>query len=571
MSRKRFNGYLYKYWKKETALLLLWLVGLPFGLANPYLAKLIVDKAYIDKDLKLFLMLAAIGAGVFLVNSVISAFSSYLWQQIKRGVHFDISKDVFRHLQSLPLGFFNHKSTGEHIYKIISDVNAVTYYLSSSIPQIIMTIPRAIFILVIIFSIDWRLSLFAACLIPVTYIQPYFFNKYLEEMTLHIIEKSQRVWIRLYETLSHMHLVKALGKEDSEIGRFEEDLKKSMDAELVNERFSSIRSLSGSVIDRIISGFIALYGGYLVIKGKMSLGSLSAVMIYLTQLTGLAKSIDEFYQSITMTSVSFKRLSEVIDTQPRIIDAEDARDHRISEGGIEFKNLSFRYTEKFIMQNLSFRIEPEAKIALVGPSGCGKTTLLALVLRLYEPGGGRILIDGLDARMMRLKSLKGQIGIALQEDFLWNDTIKNNILYASEDAPMDEVIRAAAIAEADDFINDFTEGYDTPIGENGCKISEGQKQRLAIARAVIRKPKILILDEAMSSLDSETEGRILNNIKRNLEDSTLILVSHRLSAVMAMETVYFFESPFNIKTGTHEQLTRENLKYRELFASQERR
>ena len=559
--------YLYRHWKSGAVILILWLISLPLSLFNPYLAKLIVDKAYPDKDLKLFLILAVIGASIFILNSVINYFSSYFLQRIKRGVHFDITISIFRHLQNLPLKFFNHKSTGEHIYKIVSDVNTVTYFLCDSIPQMIMMIPRAIFILIIVFFLNWKLALFAVCVIPLTYLEPYFFAKFLRQVTTLVIEKSQQLWIRLYETFSHIHLIKALGKEDAEINRFEGDLKETMAAELKNERISNIRILSGSLLDRIISGAVVLYGGYLVIKGRMSLGSLSAVMIYLTQLFGLSKSINELFQAITVSSVSFKRLTEIMDTKPQIIDQYSAKDYRIG-GKIEFKNVSFGYTEKFILRNLSFTIETGAKIALVGPSGCGKSTLLALIVRLYEPQEGAIEIDGIDTKQIRLTSLKEQIGIALQEEFLWNDTVKNNILYTKESASMDEVIWAAAIAEADDFINSLPQGLDTHIGENACRISEGQKQRLAIARAVIKKAKILILDEALSSLDSATEDRVVDNLKYNFPDSTLILVSHRLSSVRKMDIVYYLDGPCGIKIGTHAELVGQNLKYRELFASQ---
>ncbi|MDD2689098.1 MAG: ABC transporter ATP-binding protein [Candidatus Omnitrophica bacterium] len=563
-----FGKYLYRHWKSWAVILTLWLISLPLSLLNPYLAKLIIDKAYPDRDLKLFLIIAVIGASIFALNSAINYFSSYLLQRTKREVHFDITISIFRHLQNLPLKFFNHKSTGEHIYKIVSDVNAVTYFLCDTIPQMFMIIPRAVFILIIIFFLNSKLALFAICIIPLAYLEPYFFTKFLRQVTTLVIEKSQQLWIRLYETFSHIHLIKALGKEDAEINRFEGDLKETMVAELKNERLSNIRILSGSLVDRIISGAVILYGGYLVIKGKMSLGSLSAVMIYLTQLVGLSKSINEFFQAITVSSISFKRLTEIMDTKPQITDSCNAKDYRIPRGGIEFKNVSFGYAEKFILQNLSFTIEPGAKIALVGPSGCGKSTLLALIVRLYELQEGAIEIDGLDIKQVRLKSLKEQIGIALQEEFLWNDTVKNNILYTKENASMDEVIRAVAIAEADDFINSLPQGFDTLIGENACRISEGQKQRLAIARAVIKRAKILILDEALSSLDSRTEDKIVDNLNSDFPDSTLILVSHRLSSVRKMDTVYYLESPCIIKTGTHQELAEENLKYRELFASQ---
>ena len=388
-------------------------------------------------------------------------------------------------------------------------------------------------------------------------------------MTQRMIEKSQHIFRELHEVFAHMHLVKALGKEDYEIKRFEENLSKAIDFEIKNARLLNISNFSSSILDRVIGGLIALYGGYQIIKGTMTLGSLTAVMIYSTQLIGLVKSMGGFYETIMVNSVSCQRVAEILDIKPEIMDKEGAIALQALQGRIEFRDIYFGYKEgESILKGLSFSIPPAAKIALVGVSGCGKTTLLSLILRLYEPMQGSILLDDLDTRDIKLESLKAQIGIALQEPFLLNDSIKNNILYAKENASMDEVIEAAQIAEAHNFIYSFPEKYDTQIGENACKISEGQKQRIAIARAVINKTKILILDEAMSSLDSQTEERIIDNLKREFRDSALIVVSHRFSTVQKMDFVYFFESPSNIEIGTHEELMERSAKYRELFASQ---
>lgn len=387
-------------------------------------------------------------------------------------------------------------------------------------------------------------------------------------MMRRIIEKSQYIFRELYEVFAHIHLVKAFGREEYEIKRFEENLLKAMDFEIKNARLLSISNFSGTVLDRVITGIIALYGGYQLIKGNMTLGSLTAVMMYSTQLIGLINSIGGFYEGITVNSISRQRLAELLDIKPQVTDKQDALDFQILQGKIEFSNVYFGYKQdEPVLKALSFLIPPASKIALVGLSGCGKTTLLSLLLRLYEPKEGSILIDGLDIRDIKFESLKAQIGIALQEPFLLNGSIKNNISYAKENASLDEVMQAAKITEADNFISGFTLKYNTQIGENACKISEGQKQRLAIARAVIKRPKILIIDEGMSSLDSMTEGKIIDNLKREFRDSNLIVISHRLSAIQKMDLVYFLETPSSMNIGTHEELMERSTKYKELFAS----
>ena len=565
----QFNKYLYKYWKLQVGVIILGVITVPLSLVNPYLTKLVIDKAYGNKDLKLFLILAVIGGSIFVFNGLINSFRDYRSRRINRHVHFDITKDLFRHLQFLPLSFFNDRSTGEHIYRISADVGSVSNFICNTIPEIVILFPRLLFILLVVFYLNWKLALFTTLLVPLGYVHPYFFGKWFREITRCMIEKSQGVFKGLHEVFSHIYLVKALGKEDYEIKRFEEALAKSMNFELKNAKLSSISNFLSSVLNKVLSGFIALYGGYLVIKGGMTLGSLTAIMIYLTQLIGILKSIGEFYRNVTINSVSFSRISEIMDIKPSICDAEEAVSYRIKKGKIEFKDVSFGYEkDNVILKGINFLIEPAAKIALVGLSGCGKTTILSLILRLYEEAEGIITIDGIDIRKIKLESLKSQIGIALQEPFLWNDTVANNILYGAEYAAYEDMIKSAKVAEAHDFVMNLPKQYDTAIGEMACKLSEGQKQRIAIARTVIKRPKTLILDEAMSSIDSETEDKVIDNILRDFKNSTVIVVSHRSSVVKKMDLVYFLESLHHMEVGTHQALIERNLKYRELFASQ---
>lgn len=569
MGWTRFNKYLYKYWKPQAAVIVLGLIAVPLSLLNPYLTKLVVDKAYGNRDLKLFFILAIIGGSIFILSGLINSFSGYLSKRINCRVHFDMTRDLFRHLQHLPLSFFNERSTGEHIYRINADAGSVSNFVCNTIPQIVTLFPRLLFILIIVFYLNWQLALFAALLVPLTYIHPYLFGRWLREATRRMIEKSQGVFRRLHEAFSHIHLVKALSKEDYEITRFEQALSKRIDFELKNARLSNISSFSSSILNRVVSGISALYGGYLVIKGTLTLGSLTAIMIYLTQLTGLLRSIGDFYQTITVSSVTYQRLAEILDIKPKIANVPGAVDVHNLAGRIEFRTVSFGYKkDEFIFRGINFSIEPGAKIALTGPSGCGKTTLLSLILRLYEPREGSILIDDSDIKDAQLKSLKSQIGIALQEPLLWNDTIADNILYGAEDGSERQMIKAARLAQAHNFIIDLPQQYNSLIGEMACRLSEGQKQRIALARAVIKRPKILILDEAMSSIDSETEDKIVDSIREELKDSTVICVSHRLSTAKKMDLVYFLEGPSNMEVGTHEELIERNSKYRELFASQ---
>jgi len=565
----RFAVYLYSYWKLQLLVIVLGFISTPLALTIPYLTKLIIDKAYENKDFKLFLLLAVVGGCVFIVNSLINSLSSYLSRRINRKVNFDISKDLFRHLQSLSLRFYNNHSTGENIYRMQSDVRAVGDFVCNVIPQIITLIPRFICILIIVFYLNWKLALLATLLVPFTYIQPYFFSKWLKDIASRSILRGQGIFMELQEVFSRIRLVKALSREGYEVRKFEESLNKQLEIELKNIKVSQLGNFVNAVFQKTISGIIAFYGGYQVIQGTMTLGSLMAIMIYLGQFVGYLKSIGGLYQTITVNSVVRQRLAEMFDTQPDIVDADDAVAYHIKSGAIEFQGVYFGYKQDDpVLRGISFSIKPRAKVALVGLSGTGKTTILSLLLRLYQQQQGVISIDGVDIRKIKLESLKSQVSVALQEPLLWNDTVAYNILYGAEGAGREDMLKAAALAQAHDFIMCLPRQYDTIIGEGACKISEGQKQRIAVARALARKSHILILDEALSSLDSETEDKIITAILSQRRDSTVIIVSHRLSAVQKMETVYFLSQESTVESGTHSELLEKNVSYRELFTGQ---
>lgn len=549
--------------------MLLGFITMPLSLANPYLSKLIIDKAYGNKDLKLFLILVVISGSIFLINGAVNALKTYISQRIDRLLRFDLTRDIFKHLQGLSLGFFNDKSTGAHVFRISGDVASVSSFACSSVPQIVILLPRIIFILIIILYLNWKLALFTLFLAPILYINDFYFAKKIRLITWNILERTEGLFNRLHEAFTHMHLVKALGREDFEIDRLDKAFAKRIEAELKSAKLSSIGNFCGSVLNKLIIGLSALYGGLQVINGNLTLGSLTALMIYLTQFVGLVNSIGNIYENIVINSASRERLAEILDTKAEVSDTTDSSDFIISQGKISFDNISFAYKKgHYVLRDLSFSIEPGAKIALVGLSGCGKTTLLSLILRLYNIQNGGIFLDEKDVRDIKLNSLRSQIGIALQEPYLWNDTIVNNILYGCDKAGEEDVIDAAKIAMAHDFITKLPNRYNSHIGEMACKISEGQKQRIAIARAVIKRPKILILDEAMSSLDAQTEDAIIKNIKIHFKDSTVISVSHRLSTIKNMDQVYFLETPSKIDISTHEKLICRNAYYKKFLSSQ---
>jgi ABC-type bacteriocin/lantibiotic exporter with double-glycine peptidase domain len=564
-----FIRFLLPYWKKEAVILSLGGITVILGLVNPYFAKLAIDRAFGNKDLKMFVILALAGGAVFILNGLVEGLKNYLDRQIKIKVNFDLNKKVFKHLEKLDLDYFKDKSTGAYLYRTSYDIDRVTDLITSSGPQVIATIPKVLFIFIIVLWLNWQMAVFSLCLAPFLYLLPYYFAKKRKKIWEDLFRNYENIFKRLNEFFSHIYLVKAFARETSEVRGYLRMKIANIRISMRNTGFEVISGFSSSTANKIAIGLITFYGGYEVIKGGMTLGAFTAIMIYIGQMINLQGAFAQLFENMAQGFVSCQRVEEFLDKRSRIIEKKDAQNVLFKKGGIIFKDVSFGYRQNVpVLSGMGLSIEGGSCVALVGASGCGKTTALNLILRLYEPESGDIMIDGYNIRDLSLSSLKGQIGMVLQEPFLWNDTIENNIKYGKPGASRQEIIDAAEVCGVDGFVKRLSEGYGTVIGENGCKISEGQKQKIALARAVIKKPKILILDEAMSSMDSLSEDDIMLKIKQMPEISTVIVVSHRLSTVMSVDLAYFFKKPDKITVAKPLQLIEEDKEFNDLFAAQ---
>ncbi|MEQ8168922.1 MAG: ABC transporter ATP-binding protein [Candidatus Eremiobacterota bacterium] len=561
---KHFNyhRYLLPFWKKEAFILFLNIITMYLGLVNPYLTKLVIDKAYGNKDLKLFGILLAAGGTLFILNNVLSALISYLKITIRTKIKFNLTVKVFSKLQNLPLKYFQDSSSSQNLYRFNYDIETVSSLIADVLPQIIQLVFRTVTVMVIIFFLNWKMALCSVVLMPFLYYITAYFNKKMKKRWEESIEISQKVFTLLHDILTHIHLIKAFGKERDERRKYIKTLIENIRFTLNLQKYQSVVSNIQSIISRVFLGLILAYGGYQVIKGEIPLGSLIAIGIYINQLSGLQGSFSGLSQQISMSFISCDRLDTILKEETDEKDRKSLIKLKNSKGTVEFKHVSFNYSaEKTVMKDLSFKIEGGTFAGLAGPSGCGKTTIINLLLKLYSPIEGKISLDGNDIENLEKNSFYEHTGVALQNSFLWNDTIENNIRYGKHNATEEEIKEAAEVACADEFIETLPEGYKTVIGENACKISEGQRQRISIARSVIRKPSILILDEGLSSVDAETENKIINHIKEFLKDSTVIIISHRLSTMQKVDMIYFFMTPEKIDAGTFEELVRNNVDF----------
>jgi len=544
-------------------------LGSLLNLINPYLTKLVVDNAIARKEVGLFLTLALAAIVIIVLSALVDGVRKSLERFIRLKTGFDLNRAVHKKIQTFSLGWFRERSAGEHLYKINYDVERVRNFITSVPPQAVSVFPQLFFILIILSFLNWKMAVVSLFILPLIYIPTYHFNNKMKRSWRSLIESSQGILKGLAEAFSRIHLIKALGKETGTTRNYLKQLIRNIRIEADNIRLDIMSGLANQLTGKIVIGIVALYGLYQVITGEITLGTFTATTVYLVQLIGLGGQVAVFSQMIAVGLVSCQRLDEILECDDEIPERSDAKDVVFKRPGIVFRDVDFWYKPgRSILKGISFSIESGGNVALVGPSGCGKTTIVNLILRLYDPRNGAVYIDGNDIRDIKLRSLKMQIGVALQAPFLWDDTIAGNIRYGTSGAGKEEVEEAARIAGMDGYINNLGKGYETVIGEDACKLSEGQKQRISIARALIKRPKILILDEAMSSMDSASEEEILMRMKEFRKGMTVITVSHRLSTVLGTDMVYYLKNPAAMKIESAGSLLDNDQDFRALFSNQ---
>ena len=559
--------YLKPFWRQQAVIYVLTLVTVALGLISPYLTKLVIDTAFPQRNMRLFLVLLLLGGALFIANGIVNGYMQYLNQSIRLRLTLRLSKNLFKKLQRVPYQYFQDASSGAHVYRLTYDIEQVVASFSSVVSDSVLLVVRFICIAVIIVLLDWRFAVVMAVVAPVLYCIPLYFTRKLKKIKEELIEHLQEAFQASFEILSHMQLVKMLGKERQAIFSYMQRLVRYIRLNVRYNKVELMSSYGNSFTGRLAMGVVVLCGGFWIMRGQLTLGTFTALMIYLAQVSGIFDGIMQLFQRVSFGMISWGRLQHVFEIRNSPMEDASAQPIRFSSGLIEFRAVSFGYLSHVkVISNFSASIPGGSCVAIAGPSGCGKTTLINLLMRLYRPETGGIYIDGYEHARITADALYGQIGVVLQEPFLWNDTITYNITYGKPAATAEEVRQAARVACADEFIGALENGFLTVIGENACKISEGQKQRISIARAIINHPKILICDEAFSSVDAQLEGAILENIRNFLPSSTIIVISHRLSTIMRADEVYFLVGGGDVIRGTHQELLGASQQYRKYLA-----
>ncbi len=559
----RILQYLRPYWKHTTAVWALMITGMAFQLVQPYLTRPLMDEVLVPKHgsrsmesrmwILGWLVLGLLAARILGEATTILRGRVLAW--LGSRISHDLRFQLFRHLQVLSLRFFDKRQTGAIMTRVMHDTQSLQGALLDVIPYFVIHILTFVGICVVLFAMNWRLALLVLIPAPIVAVLSRVFWKWVHQLWNRLWYYRSRLNASINDSLSGVRVVKAFAQEHQEIDRFDihsSDLYRAEARAMKTQ--STLFPILGFIIG--IGSLIVWYaGGRQVIREEISIGTLMTFIAYLGMFYGPLQFLSRITDWLARSLTSAERVFEILDTAPDVAEAPDAVSLARMGGSVEFRDVTFGYDKhKPALKRVSLSVAPGEMIGLVGHSGAGKSTTINLLLRLYDVNEGQILIDGHDIRKLHQQDLRSQIGIVLQDTFLFSGTIAENISYAKQEATREDVMAAARAANAHDFIMKKPDGYDTRVGERGVMLSGGERQRIAIARAILHNPRILILDEATSSVDTDTEKQIQEAIARLIKGRTTFAIAHRLSTLRNADRLVVLKDGRIAEMGTHDEL-----------------
>lgn len=567
----RMFKYLLDYKKQITIVLFIMAGTIAISMMAPLIMEYAINVCVAQKDMKGLLRLGAGALILFLLFLAGTKIRMRLMAEVSNKVLLTIREELYQHIQTLGFGFFDSRPTGKILARIIGDVNSLKDVLSDSVTQLIPDLLTVICVAVIMLIKNYRLAMAALLTLPILAI-----GLFLIQTTVHrrwqiYRKKTSNLNAYVHEDLSGIRIIQSYAAEKETKNVFHDlvnqHYKSFMDAVLVADAFGPLVEITWG-----LGGFLLYFIGIKIIGvEQVGIGTFLAFSTYIAMFWSPIRNLANFYNKLTTNITAAERIFDIIDTEAEIADQEGAKELPELNGEVEFKNVSFAYSDepdRLILSDVNFLIKPGETIALVGPTGAGKTTIVNLISRFYEATEGRILIDGHEIKDVTLNSLRSQMGIMTQDNFLFSGTIRDNIRYGRLDATEEEIIEAAKAVSAHEFIMKLDEGYDTVISERGAGLSIGQRQLLAFARTMVSKPGILILDEATSSIDTHTELLVQKGIDALLKGRTSFIIAHRLSTIRKADRIFVIDQGNIMEAGSHEELLALKGAYYNLYQSQ---
>jgi subfamily B ATP-binding cassette protein MsbA len=503
--------------------------------------------------------------GIAIVGAGCSYVEKYITTSVGQWVTHDLRRTLYSHIQRLSLAYHDHKQTGDLISRVTGDIDAIQSFIVSGLLDSMINSLTLVGMLGVMLYLNWKFTLIALSVAPFLFLVVFSYTRRIKKASREVRKKEGEIVSVMQEVLSSIRVVKAFAREDYEQKRLEEE---SLEGVEIGLRARSLKAKLAPLVEVIIAVGTCLvlwFGARMVLSGALSAGSLVVFILYLGKMYKPMQQLSKMTDAYSKAVVGYERIREILDTHNEIRDVPGARRAPKFKGSIGFEDVSFGYEpDTLVLKDVSFQIDPGQVAALVGPTGAGKSTIISLIPRFYDPTSGVVKVDGLDVRRFQQKSLRQQISFVLQETLLFHGPIWNNIAYGKPEATRTEILRAAEMANAHEFIEKLPEGYNTILGERGVTLSGGQRQRIAIARAIIRNTPILILDEPSSGLDAASEKLVFEALDRLMEGKTSIVIAHRLATIRRANCIFVVNDGAIVERGTHEELMQSGGLYSEL-------
>jgi len=564
----RVLSYLRRYWSLELWVILCLLGVIALNIVVPLLIRIIIDYVIVRMEYQLLLLLSLAILGIAALRGIFAFAQRYTTEYAAQKIVYDVRNQIYEALQRQSFTFYDKMPTGQLMSRVTADVDLLRGFLAWGFPQFISILATFIGVFAVTSTMSWRLTLLALSPAPIIFLITYRFARRIRPVFTEGQERLALINTVLQENMAGVKVVRAFAKEELEERKF---LEKSKDYFNTNIHAARLRAQHIPLIETMAglsTVFIILYGGQQVISGEISIGTLVLFNTYLLLLLQPMRFLGFITSFMQRALAGANRIFEIMDAVPEVKDRPNAVELPSVQGHVKFENVSFSYGHEPVLKTVTFEAKPGETIALLGATGSGKSSVISLIPRFYDVTQGKLTIDGFDVRDVKLESLRKHVGIVHQETFLFSATIKENIAYSRPNATMDQIINAAKLAEAHEFIESFPESYNTVIGERGSTLSGGQKQRVAIARALLKDPKILILDDSTSSVDMETEYQIQKALQALLKDRTTFVITQRLSTIKNAHKIVVLDSGGIAEIGTHEELMKKNGLYRRIYETQ---